>query len=325
MRFKAAFLAGALIAFAASRVVAGEPLSFIMNWRAQGEYGGFYQALVKGYYSACGVDMTIRQGGAGIDNAQLLTGGAVDAALITQNDGVMRMNQAGFAARAVMAAFQSLPSTLDVHPDSGIEKIEDMRGHPIMLSAGNRNTMWPFLKEKYGFTDDQLRPFTGQFAPFLTDKTAVVQDFVTNGPFIVKRDGGIDVKFFLLADYGYQPYSSIVTVSQKLIAAKPKAVQCLVEASRKGWIDFLKDPQPAFAEIQKEAPENTIGLLTYTYDTMKKYHLVENAETAKLGLGAMTDARWRSHFDMLVANKLFPADFDYKSSYTLQFLASTPE
>lgn len=325
MRFRAAFLAGALIICAAGNVIAGEPLSFIMNWRAQGEYGGFYQALVKGYYAACGVEMTIRQGGAGIDNAQLLTGGAVDAALITQNDGVMRMNQAGFAARAVMAVFQNLPSTLDVHPDSGIATIEGMRGHPIMLSAGNRNTMWPFLKQKYGFTDDQLRPFTGQFAPFLADKTAVVQDFVTNGPFIIKRDAGIDVKFFLLADHGYRPYSSLVTVSQRLIDQKPKAVQCLVDASRKGWIDFLKDPQPAFDKIMQEAPENTPGLLAYTFDTMKKYQLVENAETAKHGIGTMTDARWKSHFEMLVANRLFPANFDDKSAYTLRFLGSAPE
>jgi len=325
MRFKPVVLAGAFFWAVAATAQANEPFSFIMSWRAQAENGGYYQALVKGYYAACGLDMTLRQGGAGIDTAQLLVGGAVDAAMVSQNDGVMRMNQAGFRARAVMAGFQRLAQTLDVHPDSGIKKLADIKGHPIMLSAGNRNTIWPFLKQKYGLADDELRSFSGQFAPFLQDKNMVVQDLITNGPYVIKQQSGMDVKFFLLADYGYAPYSSLVVVSQKLIDEKPKEVQCLVDASRKGWVDYLKDPAPAFAEIQRVAPENTTGLLNYAYDTMKKYHLVETADTAKLGFGAMTDARWKSHFDMLVETKVFPADFDYKSSYTLQFLTNKSE
>jgi NitT/TauT family transport system substrate-binding protein len=303
---------------------AAEKMTFQMSWRAQAENAGYYQALIHGDYAACGIDMTIRQGGAGIDTTQLLTGAGVDAALVSQNDGVMRMNAAGFAARAVMAGFQRLPSTLDVHPDSGINTMADMRGHPIMLSAGNRNTFWPFLKQKFGFTDDQLRTFTGQFAPFLADKTVVVQDLITNGPFLMKRDAGFEVKPFLLADVGYQPYSSLVTVPQAMIDAKPQVVQCLVDASRAGWVAFFKDPKAAFAEIQKIAPENTPDLLQYAFATMQQYHVVETDETAALGIGAMTDARWKSHFDMLVDSKLFPADFDYRTSYTLRFLGQPP-
>jgi NitT/TauT family transport system substrate-binding protein len=324
MRIATIVLTGSMLLSAIVGAHANEPMSFIMSWRAEAENGGYYQAAVKGYYAQCGIDMTIRQGGAGIDNAQLLTGGAVDAALISQNDGVMRMNAAGFPARAVLAGFQRLASTLDVHPDSGIEKMEDMKGHPIMLSAGNRNTIWPFLRQKYGFADDQLRSFSGQFAPFLVDKTAVTQDLITNGPFVIKHDAGVEVRAFLLADYGYEPYSSLVVVSQKMIDTKPQLVQCLVDGTRKGWVDYLKDPKPGFAEIKKVADENSDELLSYAFDTMKKYHLVETDDTAKLGFGAMTDERWKRHFDLLVSNKLFPADFDYKSSYTLQFLAKKP-
>jgi NitT/TauT family transport system substrate-binding protein len=309
---------------AASAQAAAVPITFQLSWHAQGENGGYYQAQLRGYYAACGIDMTIRQGGAGIDTKQLLTAGAVDAALISQNDGVMRMNQAGFKARAVMAIFQRFPATLDVHPDSGMQQMSDMRGHPIMLAAGNRDTFWPFLKQKYGLVDAQLHNFSGQYAPFLADKTVVVQDLITNGPFVIKREAGIDVKSFFLADYGYDPYSSIVAVSQKLIDEKPQVVECLVDASRKGWEDYLKDPKPAFAEIHRVAPENSPELLNYTFETIKKYHLVETDETAKYGIGVMTDARWKRHFDMLVTNHLFPADFDYKSAYTLQFLKKNP-
>jgi NitT/TauT family transport system substrate-binding protein len=304
---------------------AAEPMTFQLSWRAQAENGGYYEAQARGYYAACGIDMTIRQGGAGIDTKQLLTAGAVDVALVSQNDGVMRMIEAGFPARAVMGTFQRFPGTLDVHPDSGMQQLSDMRGHPILLAAGNRDTFWPFLKQKYGFSDSQLHNFSGQFAPFLADKTLVVQDLITNGPFVIKHQAGIEVKSFLLSDVGYNPYSSIVTVSQKLIDHKPQAVQCMVDASRKGWRDFLKDPKLAIAEIERIAPENSPELLNYTLETIKKYHIVETDETAKDGVGTMTDARWKSHFDMLVANHLFPANFDYKSAYTLQFLGKHPD
>ncbi len=322
---KTVLLACSLLSATTIGARAAEKLTFLMSWRAEAENGGYFQAQTRGYYTDCGVDVTVRQGGAGIDTTQLLTAGAVDAALVSQNDGAMRMNVAGFPSRAVMATFQRSPTTLDAHPDSGIEKMEDMRGHPILLSAGNRNTFWPFLKKKYGFADDQLRSFTGQFAPFLADKRAVTQDFVTNGPYVMKHDNGFDVKFFLLADNGYVPYSSIVVVSQKLIDEKPKAVQCLVDGSRKGWIDYMKDPKAGFDEIKKIAPENNDGLMKFGWDTMKNYKLVETDDTAKLGVGAMTDARWKEHFAMLVSNGLYKPDFDYRSAYTLDFLKQSPQ
>ena len=272
MRFKKVLLASTLLLATVATAQAGEPISFLMSWRAEAENGGYYQAQVKGYYAACGIDMNIRQGGAGIDTAQLLTGGAVDAALVSQNDGVMRMNQAGFHAARRDGRVPAPRPDARCPPRQRNREVGGYQGHPIMLAAGNRNTIWPFLKQKYGLPDDQLRSFTGQFAPFLADKTVVVQDLITNGPFVIKHDAGIDVKFFLLADYGYEPYSSVVAVSQKLIDEKPKVVQCLVDASRKGWVDYLKDPAPAFAEIQKIAPENSPELLSWALDTMKKYH-----------------------------------------------------
>jgi NitT/TauT family transport system substrate-binding protein len=320
MVFAGLFAAQAAGALAAPAV----PVTLQLSWRAQGENGGYYDAQVRGYYAACGIDMTIRQGGAGIDTKQLLTAGAVDAALVSQNDGVMRMNAAGFRARAVMAVFQRFPGVLDVHPDSGIQSIGDMRGHPILLAAGNRDTFWPFLKEKFGLTDAQLHNFSGQYAPFIADRSVVAQDLITNGPFVIKRQAGIDVKSFFLSDSGYNPYSSIVAVSQKMIDTKPQVVQCLVDATRKGWDDYLKNPKPGFDAIRQVAPENSPELLNYTFDAMKRYRIVETDDTAQSGIGAMTDARWKSHFDMLVANHLFPANFDYRSAYTLQFLGKHP-
>jgi NitT/TauT family transport system substrate-binding protein len=325
MRVRSFVCSMALALLATTAASAEEPINFLLSWRAQAENGGYYTALLKGHYAACGLNVTIRQGGAGIDPMQLLTGGAVDVALVSQNDGAMRMNEAGFPARVVFAAFQKSPQSFDVHPDSGINSFEDMRGHPIMVAAGGKSTYWPYFKQKYGFSDDQLRTFTGQFAPFLADKRAVTQDLITNGPYVIEQAGGPKVKPFLFADYGYNPYSSTMAVPQKLIDQKPAAVQCLVDASRKGWADYLEDPKLAFAEIARIAPENSPGLLDYSFETMRAYDLVGAGKGGRAAIGAMTDERWAAHADMLVKNNLFKPDVDYKRAYTLQFLKNAPQ
>jgi NitT/TauT family transport system substrate-binding protein len=315
-------LIGAAVALALSVTSARalEAMTLQISWKAQADFGGFYNAVAKGYYNDCGLDLKVRAGGPGIDTAQLLVGGAVDAVISSHMDAVLHMNNAGFPARAVTAAFQRFHSILMTHAGNGIEKMEDMRGKPIAISQGNRATWWAFLRAKFGFEDSQIRSYNGQLGPWLADKMGITQGVITAEPFIVEKQTGQKPKVFLLADYGYTTYSIITVVSQKTIDERPKAVQCLVEASNKGWVNFLRDPKSTFDILQKENPENTPDLMAYNVGVHRKYNIIETDETAKLGVGAMTDARWKAHFDFLVQAGIFKPDFDYKQAYTLRFL-----
>lgn len=300
--------------------LATEKLTFLTSWKAQAEHGGFYQALAKGYYQSCGVELTIRQGGPAIDGKQLFVAGAVDLMMASFSDTAFQVNEAGFGAKAVMASFQKSPQILMTHAGNGIEKMEDMRGKPILVSASSRTTFWPFLRSKYGFADGQARAYTGQLAPWLLDPTGIQQGLLTNEPHRVLAETGKSPKTFLLADYGYEAYGSVAIASDKLIAEKPKVVQCFVSASSRGWQAFFEDPAPAIALIKKANPENSDALIDYSIKTMKSAGIVESADTAKAGIGAMTDARWKAHFDMLSSAGLVGKSFDYKTAYTLQFI-----
>jgi NitT/TauT family transport system substrate-binding protein len=316
-------VAGTLLALSAGGAAAADKTSLIMSWKAQAEHGGYYQALVKGYYGDCGLDMTIRQGGPGIDTAQLLVGGAVEFAMVPFIDAVLQMNQAGYPARAIMAGFQRSAQILMTHAGNGIETMEDMRGKPIMISAASRTTFWPFLRDKYGWSDSQIRTYTGQLATFFADRAAVQQALITNEPFLVKRQTGETPKTFLLFDYGYQTYASIIVTSQAMIEKNPKAVQCVVDASVKGWGDFLKNPKPGLDAIKKEEPQNTDDLMGYTLQTIIDRHLVQTADTEQSGLGIMSDARWKAHYEMLLAQKLIKP-LDYRTALDLRFLSKKP-
>jgi len=186
-----------------------------------------------------------------------------------------------------------------------------------MISAIGRTTFWPFFRDKFGWSDSQIRPFTGQLAPFIADKQAIQQDYISNGPYLVKRQTGETPKVFQFADYGYLSYGSMVATSQAMIDRKPKVVACVVQASVKGWNEYLADPKPAFEMIKKEDPQNTDDLLNYAYGTIK--NLIQTAETERAGIGIMADERWKAHYEMLITKGLLKP-MDYKAAMNLQFL-----
>jgi NitT/TauT family transport system substrate-binding protein len=296
-------------------------IRFATDWRAQAEHGGFYEALANGEYRKRGLDVTIVQGGPGVNVPQLLTAGSVDLGMGSNSFIVLNLAQQGAPVKAVAAFFQKDPQVLMAHPDQGVATIADLKGHPILLSDASVGAFWPWLKAKYGFGDDQVRKYTFNSAPFLADKRAAEEGYVTSEPYTLEKQAGMKPVVFLLADNGYPGYANMVVAPDSLIARHPAAVKAFVEASAKGWHDYLYgDPKPADALIRKDNPEMTQDVLDQAREKMKAHGLVDSGDAASGGLGAMTDARWKAVFDMASSEGLYPKTLDYKRAYTLQFL-----
>jgi NitT/TauT family transport system substrate-binding protein len=302
-------------------------IRFATDWRAEAEHGGFYEALANGEYAKRGLDVKIIQGGPGVNVSQLLAAGSVDLGVGSNGFVVMNLVQEGVPVKAVAAVFQKDPQVLIAHPDTGVNLIADLKGHPILLGDASVTTFWVWLKAKYGFTDDQVRKYTFNNGPFLADKRAAQQGYVTSEPYTIEKQTGMKPKVFLLADNGYPGYATMIMAPDALIAKNPAAVKAFVEASAKGWQDFLNgDPTPAYTLIKKDNPEMTQDILDQAHAKLKSYAIVDGGDaqvTAKgaSGIGAMTDARWQTFFDMATAAGVYPKTLDYKKGYTLQFLA----
>ena len=147
-------------------------LRFATDWRAEAEHGGFYEALANGEYAKRGLDVKIVQGGPGVNVPQLLAAGSVDLGVGSNSFIVMNLAQEGVPVKAVAAIFQKDPQVLLAHPDTGVETLADLKGHPILLADASVTAFWVWLKAKYGFTDDQVRKYTFNNGPFLADKRA---------------------------------------------------------------------------------------------------------------------------------------------------------
>jgi NitT/TauT family transport system substrate-binding protein len=184
---------------------------------------------------------------------------------------------------------------------------------------------WPWLKAKFGFTDAQVRKYTHNNATFLADKRAIQEGYITSEPYTLKKEGGIEPKVFLLADAGYPGYAAMALATDKLIASNPAAVKAFVEASAKGWHDYLYgDPKPADALILKDNPEMTQDVLDQARDKMRAAGIVEDDDTKAHGIGTMSDKRWAESFKVGTDAGLYPATMDYKAGYTLNFVAPAP-
>lgn len=296
-----------------------DKITYGTNWFAQAEHGGFYQAVATGIYKEHGLDVTIKMGGPQANSTQLLMGGAVDFFMGYGSDAIKAIEE-GIPKITVAAIFQKDPQVLIAHPGAGNDSLEKLKGKPILVSAAANTTYWPFLKAKYKFTDEQKRPYNFNPGPFLADKLSVQQGYVTSEPLSIKKQGGFDPIVMLLADYGYTPYATTIETKKELVEKKPDLVQRFVDASIKGWYSYLENPAPGNELIKKDNPEMTDEQLNYGLESLKKYGIITSGDAQTLGIGAMTDARWKSFFDSMTAQGVFKKDTDYKQAFTLKFV-----
>lgn len=296
-------------------------VTFVTDWKAQAEHGGFYQAVAEGLYAQRGLEVVIREGGPSVNIPQLLAAGAADFGIGSNSFIPLNLLREGVKIRAVMAVFQKDPQVLVTHPRGDIHSIADMKGKPIMIGDASTATFWLWLKAKFGFQDSQIRKYTFNLAPFLTDKTAIQEGYLSSEPYAIEKEGGVKPLVFPLADAGYPGYANMVMVPQRWIDEHPDAVRGFVDASIEGWMHYLYgDPSAGNALIKKDNPEMTDDLIAQAIAKMREHGIAMSGDAVRLGLGAMTDARWKEFFDVMSAQGVYPAGLTYRDAYTLQFV-----
>jgi NitT/TauT family transport system substrate-binding protein len=306
---------------AAGPAQALDAVTFGTNWKAQAEHGGYYQAVAEGIYEKYGLDVTIRPGGPQVNHKQLLAAGKIDFNMGGSMFGAFNFVENDVPMVVVAAIFQKDPQILMAHPNQGFESLADLKGHPILISQDARPTFWEWLKAEYGYTDDMIRPYTFNPAPFLADPTAIQQGYLTSEPFAVAREGGFEPQVFLLADSGYDTYSTTIETSWRLVEENPDLVQRFVDASIEGWYSYLYgDPSAGNTLIKADNPDMTDEQIAFSIAKLKEYGIADSGDTEELGIGAMTDERWQNFYAFASDAGLFPKDLDLTRAYTTQFV-----
>jgi NitT/TauT family transport system substrate-binding protein len=308
------------IVFAGAAQAQPVKLTFQSNWRAQAEHGGYYQAVATGIYAKYGLDVTVRPGGPQMNNPQLLLAGQIDFSMGSDSFNGLNFVRNNIPLVVVASIFQKDPRILMAHPGQGNDSLAAMKGKPILIASASRNNYWNFLRARYGYTDDQIRPYTFNMAPFLADKSTIQQGFLTSEPLKAQK-AGIKPVIHLLADQGYVSYATTLETRQQLVKENPDVVQRFVNATLEGWYSYLYgDRTAANAMIKQHNPEMDDEQLAYSHAKMLEHGIVDSGDALKLGIGAMTSERWKEFADTMVKAGAYPADIEVAKAYTLQFI-----
>jgi NitT/TauT family transport system substrate-binding protein len=298
-----------------------DKVSFGTNWVAEAEHGGFFQALADGTYKRYGLDVTIVPGGPNDNNRMLLIAGKIDffmaANTLMSFDAVAN----NVPVVSVAAIFQKDPQVFLTHPESKITRLEDLKPLTLFVSKEGISSYYQWLKSEYGFSEKNVKPYTFNPQPFIADGKSAMQGYATSEPYAVEKAAGFAPGVILLADYGFNTYSTLIETRYDVIDKNPDLVQRFVDASIVGWYTYIYgDNSAGNAMIKKLNPDMTDEMLAYSVARMKEFGIVDSGDTAQKGIGAMTDARIASFFDKMVRAGVVKPNIDYRKSYTLRFV-----
>jgi NitT/TauT family transport system substrate-binding protein len=295
---------------------AQDKITFLTSWYAQAEHGGFYQALATGLYKKHGLDVTIRMGGPQVNGMQLMMAGQADMHM-GYDFQVLKSIEGGLTPVTVATSFQHDLQGLMTHDD--VKGLGDLKGKTILVATAGRSSWWPWMKQKYGYTEEQTRPYTFNLQPFFGDRNLAQQAYMSSEPFQAER-AGVKARFFLFAHDGFPPYGTTIVATQKIVKERPDVVQRFVRASMEGWKSYVANPAAANELIKKDNPNMKDDQLAYALAKLKEQNLITGGDAAKMGIGVMTDERWKKTHEYMVSAGLLAPNVDVRQAYTTQFV-----
>ncbi len=287
---------------------------FQLDWYPQAETGGYYYALVHGYYKDAGLDVTIVPASPGMSQTAAVAEGDEDISM-APGDQILIDRSKGLPLVAIMTTMQHDPKAVMVHDESPVKDFPDLQGHAMAVAPG---TSWfLYITKKYHLTRIRELRLNFGVANFLHDPNYIQESFVTSEPFFCQQHG-VKVRSLLVKDTGCDPYRVAFT-SDKFIASDPGAIQGFVTASIKGWKQYLVDPASTDEEIKRRNPQMTQAQLDYSRQKLIEYHFVDGDASKGEAVGKIDPARFTSQYKILRDLNVIPADYDYTQAFTTRF------
>ncbi len=279
-------------------------LTFQLDWIAEPEHGGFYQALARGFYREAGLDVTIVPGGPSAAVKEKIANGQADVA---QADSTSTLTQQaeGLPLLQIGAVFQDDPSGLLVNADSPVRRFEDLQGKTIIARVG-----WPFLaflEQKYAIKVNVV-PQNFSVAAFLGDKEAIQQGYSIAEPYHIVRAGGKAPRFLSTWDAGFRAYAVLIT-NRKFAREHPAELRSFLRASQRGWRDYLEgDPAPAHAALKVANENNTDDFMAASRQLIITNRLVtgRDADSGPAQIGRISRERFQTQITQLETLGLLP-------------------
>jgi NitT/TauT family transport system substrate-binding protein len=259
-----------------------------LNWKAEPQFGGFYQAESAGLFKKENLDIEILEGGSGTPTVQMLANNKVDFAVVSAEE-ILVQNEKNPKNKvvAIFASFQIAPQIIMTHESRGFKNLKQVFDDPGVIAMQSGLSYARFLLKKWGPPKARIVPYLGGISNFINDPKYSQQGFLTSEPLSAEK-AGLKVKSFLIADEGFNPYATVLAVKKDFLEKNKRTVTAVVKAVRQGWQDYLNHP------------ENTNKLMGLKNKSMDPETFAKSARAQaplilpapKALLGSMSSERW---------------------------------
>jgi NitT/TauT family transport system substrate-binding protein len=272
-------------------------ISVQLDWVAEPEHGGLYQAQARGFFRDEGLDVVLLPGGPGAQVMPSVATGKVDIAQADSTNTLLQQAE-GLPFVQFAAVFQDDPTGILVNAASSVRTFADLQGRTIIARPA-----WPFLKflqQKYGLTVNVV-PQNFSVAAFLGNKDALQQGYFIAEPYHIINAGGQMPRFLSTWDAGFRAYAVLVT-NKRFAREHPAELRALVRAYIHGWRDYLEgDPTPAHTALKVANPANDDDFMRFSRKKIIDEKLVtgRDADGGPQKIGRLDPARFTTQIAQL--------------------------
>lgn len=276
-----------------------ENLRLALNWKAEPQFGGFYQALRDDLFKKAGLEVQILEGGSGTPTIQMVVSGKTEYAVVSADEVVLSHARGAKNVIALFATYQTNPQAIMTHEARDYKSLDELLADPkatLLWQAGLPYAL--FLKKTRPNFKAKTAPYLGGLTHFQKDPMVAQQAFITSEPLAARR-AGLPHRAFLVADAGYNPYTTVLVTQADRWKEKPEEVKKVVAAVREGWSRYLKDPTATNAFMH--GLNKSMDLDTFGESARAQTDLIQ---VPGRPLGEMSEGRWRNLVDQLSDLKL---------------------
>jgi NitT/TauT family transport system substrate-binding protein len=298
------------------RARAATKVRFQMSWFAEAELGGFYQAKALGLYDKAGLDVDLLGGGPQVNAVQLMVGNEADV-MIGYDIQVFNAIERNLPIKAIAATFQVDLQGLLARPS--VKSLAELKGHKIYISSSGNTTYWPWLRQKFGFTDDMIGVKGTNLQTFFADPDSAVAGYLTAEPFVAQQRG-VPINFLRFSSYGWPTYTNPLIARTAFLRENQDKIRPFLQASMEGWKSYLVDATPGNALIKELNPRMEDAQLAFSIARLKEINAAASGDAATKGIGTMSETRWKATRDLMVGTGLLKADADWKRAFTTEYI-----
>jgi NitT/TauT family transport system substrate-binding protein len=277
-----------------------------LNWFPEIEHGGYYEAVLKGYYEQAGLKVEILPGGPDAPVIQRV-GTERIAFGIANADPVIFARAEQVPIVALFCPIQHSPRCLVVHAASPVKTFDDL--HDLTLAMNDSNAFAQYLRFKVPLTNVRIVRYSGSVAMFLADPNFVQQGYNFSEP-LIARQKGAQVRNLMLSDIGFDAYTSLLMTHDNYQKSHPEVVQKMIAASRRGWESYLAQPEATNAYIHELNPEIDLEILNAGTRELVPLCKMDDAPTGSPApvYGSMEATRWTKLISQMKEAKVIASD-----------------